>query len=129
MRRYSVTEAPRAILGQELAELIRREEHLNPDRPERAEAYRRALEELEMGAPTATARRTEFRVNEDCSSRYGVLEATVQEIGNELERYAADREQQGKSVKAGEIRDAITAVGKGAREVRVEHIAYRVVED
>lgn len=126
MRRYAVTEAPRAILAHELAEFIRREEHLNPDRPERAEAYRRALMELEMGAPTAMARHTEFRVNDDCTRRYGVTEGSREEILAELERYAADRERQGKHVKADELRDAMLAVGEGAREVTVERTVYRV---
>jgi hypothetical protein len=40
MRRYAVTERPRAELLTDLLERIRREEHLNPDRPDRAESYR-----------------------------------------------------------------------------------------
>lgn len=129
MRRYSVREAPRAILTQELAEHIRGAEHLHPEQPERADAYRRALQEIEMGALSARARNFEYRVNEELSRRYGVTEGSRDEIMAELEQYAADRAQQGKHVKAGELRDGMMALGKGSREVRVEHIVYRVVED
>jgi hypothetical protein len=129
MRRYNVTEAPRAVLTHELDEHIRREEHLNPDRPERADAYRQALQEIEMGAPAAMARRTEFRVNEESSSRYGVTEGSKREVLDELERYAADRTQQGKHKKAGELWDAATAIDGGLSGIRVDHVMYRVVED
>jgi hypothetical protein len=124
MRRYNVHEAPRAILAHELGELIRREEHLNPDRPDRAESYRRALTELEMGAPAATARRSEFRINEDCSSRYGVTEGTRAEILAELEEYRADREG---DAKAELYRMAILEIEADAGKVRVERISYRVI--
>lgn len=129
MRRYAVTEAPRALLAHELAELIRREEHLNPERPERAEAYRRALAEIEMGAPATTARRTEFRVNEYCSSKYGVCEGSRTELAAEIDRYGADRAQQGKVEKAKAIARALNSLGDGAVEVRVEGVVFRVVED
>lgn len=129
MRRYAVTEAPRAILTHELAELIRREEHLNPDRPERAESYWRALTEIEMGAPTAMARHTQFRVNEDCICRYGIGEGGRAEVRAELERYGADRAQQGKLEKAKAIARALNSLGDGASEVRVEGVVFRVVEE
>lgn len=128
MRRYSVTEAPRAILTHELGELVRREEHLNPDRPDRAESYRRALTELEMGAPAAMARHTEFRINEGLCTRYGVSEGTREEVLAELDRYGADRAQQGKEAKARRYAEAIAQVGKGAVEVEVDRIRYRIVE-
>ena len=130
MRRYAVTEAPRAILLHELAERIRREEHLNPDRPDRAAAYRRALAELEMGAPAAMARHTEFRVNEYCSSRYGVTEGSREELAAELDRYGKDRAQQGKVEKAQQIARALNTLTGGAdevSEVSVEGIVFRVV--
>lgn len=129
MRRYAVTEAPRAILQHELGERIRREEHLNPDRPDRAEAYRRALMELEMGAPAAMARRTEFRVNEYCTCRYGVTEGTRGEVAAEIDQYGDDRAQQGKVEKAKAIARALNSLGDGADEVRVEGIVFRIVED
>jgi hypothetical protein len=129
MRRYAVTEAPRTILVHELGELIRREEHLNPDRPERAEAYRHALAEIEMGAPAAMAWHTEFRINDECSSRYGVTEGTAAEIIGVLNEYHADRELQGKREKARRFADARDAIEGGDDKVRVEHVVYRVVED
>lgn len=129
MRRYSVHEAPRAILTHELGELIRREEHLYPDRPDRAEAYRRALTELEMGAPAATARHAEFRINEDLDARYGVTEGTRVEILAELDRYTSDRNQQGKHEKARQIGRAMADLERlDVTEARVEHVRYRVVE-
>lgn len=129
MRRYSVHEAPRAILAHELGELISLDEHLNRDKPERIEAWRRALAEIEMGAPVAMARRAEFRVNEECSSRYGVTEGTAAELIGELNEYHADRELQGKREKARQFAKARDAIENGANEVRVEHVVYRVVEE
>lgn len=130
MRRYSVTEGPRAILMYELAEHIRGAEHLQPDEPDRAEAYRRALTELEMGAPTAMARHTEFRINEDLSRRYGVTEGTQAEILAELDRYGTDRAAQGKEARAARYAQAIGVIEEGIDdEVEVDRIRYRVVED
>ena len=131
MRRYNVTEAPRAILTHELAEHVRREEHLNPDRPDRAGAYRRALQEIEMGAPVATARRTEFRVNEEMIRRYGVCEGAPEEIINELTRRHADDDGdlKRKFLTSAELREAMMALGKGAREVQVDRVRYRIIEE
>lgn len=129
MRRYAVTEAPRAILTHELTELVRREKHLNPDRPERAESYARALQEIEMGAKVAMARHTEFRVNAELSRKYGVTEGTLAELAVELDRYGADRLQQGKEEKAREYARALAALQDPGDEMRVEDVVYRVVED
>lgn len=127
MRRYNVTEAPRPILTHELGELIRREEHLNPDRPDRAAAYARALQELEMGAPAATARHTEFRINDDLTTRYGVTEGTRAEILAELEEYGKSRADS--ELKAARYARALMYVQVGNDEVKVRDIVYRVVED
>lgn len=130
MRRYMVTEAPRPILIHELGELIRREEHLNPDRPDRAEAYRRALAELEMGAPSAWARRTHFILNEDHCARYGVAEGSIPELAALFEQAGKDRAEQGKRAKAQAIAEALVDLTeRGCGAVRVEGVVYRVVED
>lgn len=130
MRRYSVTEAPLAALLTDLAERIRREEHLNPDRPDRAESYQRAHDELSGGSMEAMARHTLFRVAEHASATYGVTEGTRAELAAELDRYGADRAQQGKEDKARAIAEALADLtDRGADEVRAEGIVYRVVED
>jgi hypothetical protein len=129
MRRYNVSEAPRSVLANDLGELIRREEHLNPDRPDRAESYRRALAEIEMGAPAAMARRTEFRVNEDCTRRYGVSDGTREELLAELDRYRSDRNKEGREEKARLIARAMADLEQlDVTEVLVERVVYRVVE-
>lgn len=129
MRRYSVTEAPLSALLSDLAERIQREEHLNGDRPDRADAYRRARAELEDGGVEAMARHTLFRVAEVAAPSYGVTEGSLGEILAELDQYGADRAAQGKEVKAHRYAEAIALVGKGAAEVEVDRIRYRVVED
>lgn len=129
MRRYSVREAPRLILQHELTEHIRGEEHLHPERPERAAAARRALQEIEMGAPVAVAGHTHYRVNEKSSSRYGVSEGTRVEILAELDRYRSDRNRQGKEEKARQIARGMADLEQlDAAETLVEHVLYRVVE-
>jgi hypothetical protein len=128
MRRYSVTEAPRAVLLADLAERVRREQHLNPDRPDRAEAYQRAHAELSNSGTEAMARHTLFRVANFSASTYGVTEGTREEVLAELDRYGADRAQQGKEAKARRYAEAIAQVGKGAVEVEVDRIRYRIVE-
>lgn len=129
MRRYSVTEAPRSVLLDNLAERIRREEHLNPDRPERANSYREALAELNDSAVEAFARHTLFRVAEFAAATYGITEGSRTEILAELDRYGSDRAQQGKEEKAHRYAKAIAYIGKGATEVEVDGIRYRIVED
>jgi hypothetical protein len=129
MRRYAVTERPRAELLTDLLERIRREEHLNPDRPDRAESYRIAHQLLAGDAVEVRARKTLFRVAEYASAAYSVAEGTRAELTVELDQYGADRAQQGKADKAREFARALDELGNGADEVRVGHTVYRVVEE
>src|SRR4051812_46781524 len=107
MRRYSVTEAPLAVLLTDLADRIRREQHLNPDRPDRAESYQRAHDELSDGAGEAMARHTLFRVAEHASATYGVTEGTREELAAVLDSYGASRASAGNEGKAREIAEAL----------------------
>lgn len=130
MRRYFVIEAPRARLLIDLDGLIRREEHLNPDRPDRAESYRRAVTELEMGAMEAMARHTLFRIARYASATYGVTEGTRAELAAELDGHGASRAAAGSTEKARAIAEAlIDLTERGQDEVRYDGIVYRVVED
>jgi hypothetical protein len=127
MRRYAVTERPRAELLTDLLERIRREEHLNPDRPDRAEAYRIAHQLLQGETTEVRARATLFRVAEYASAAYSVTEGTRAQLLAELDQYGADRAQQGKAEKAREFARALDELENGADEVRVGHTVYRVV--
>lgn len=129
MRRYSVTEAPRATLLDTITAHIERDEHLNPDKPHRIEAYRRARAALEYGAIEVQARGNRFRVIEAARPTYGVNEGSRAEIVAELEQYRADRQQQGKGEKADAIGLTLQALEAGAIAIRAEGTLYRVVED
>lgn len=126
-RYHAVTEAPRADLMADLAERIIREEHLNPDRPDRAEAYRTALRILEGDATEVRARHTLFRVAEDAQTFYGLMEGTRAELIAELDRYGSDRHAHGKEDKAREFARAIGVLERGGEEVQVGRIVYRVM--
>lgn len=115
MRRYSVTEAPRDVLLATVAEHIARDEHLNPDKPGRIEAYRAALAELENHADEARVPYFLFRVVDSAPQTYHVLEGSKEEVAAEL--------------KAARYARALMWLESGNREFQVGDVLYRVVED
>lgn len=130
MRRYTVVEAPRAVLLNDLAEHITLARHLHPEQPERAEAYRQALAELEAGAVEVRARGRLFRVSNFSAVTYGVTEGTRAELEAILDDYGASRARAGNETKAREIAEAlIDLTDRGLDVVRYNGIVYRVVED
>lgn len=129
MRRYNVTESSRQALIEMISEHIERDEHLNPDKPDRIAAFKRARTALEYDAVEVQARRMRYRVIEAAPSPHGVVEGAREEVAAELERYGSDRAQQGKEDKAARYARALHAVEAGALAVRVEGVLYRIVED
>jgi aspartate aminotransferase-like enzyme len=130
MRRYTVVEAPRTVLLDDLTEHIVLATHLHPEQPERAEAYRQARIEVEAGAVEVWARKRLFRVSNFSAVTYGVTEGTRAELAAILDDYGASRALAGNETKAREIAEAlIDLTERGLDVVRYNGIRYRVVED
>lgn len=128
MRRYSVTEAPRGTLLASIAEHIARDEHLNPDKTARIEAYRRAMLELENNADEARVPYFLFRVVDSAPHTYHVLEGSKDEVEAELQKYGKSRADAGGEPKARRFARALLELEAGTLEVQVEDVVYRVVE-
>jgi hypothetical protein len=130
MRRYSVVEAPRAVLLTDLAEHIQCElMHPDPEQPDRSEAYRQALAEVEAGAMEVTTRHRVHRVA-DVGRVYGVTEGTRAELAAVLDEFGASRAAAGNVAKAQLIAEALVDLtDRGCDEVWYDGIVYRVVED
>jgi hypothetical protein len=132
MRRYSVTEAPRAVLLDDLDHRIAHHEHNNPDEPRRAESYRLARLELEGGGIEARAWHTVFRVAMMRAETYHVYEGARDEIVAKLNEGGDSRAQQGSESgkdKARAFARALNSIAAGAVEVRVGDFVFRIVED